>query len=109
MVTFVLTNPVTVGDLGAQQTVRSVTLTGFKYNANPELAPLGAAELDLILTADSGFQHTVKYRDATATALWNTLVPATAPGKPFGDLVANGVFQKLIADGKLPAGTVTTS
>lgn len=109
MVTYTLTAPATIGTLGAQQTITSLQLTGLKLNLRPELAALGAAELEVTLTdPKSGAQEMQKYRDATVPAFWAAAQTSIA-NEAIGDAVARAVFAKLIADKKLPKGTLATS
>jgi hypothetical protein len=46
----------------------------------------------------TGAQESISYQDASVLAMWKTI----------GDTIAQAVFAKLIADGKLPAGTLAT-
>jgi hypothetical protein len=47
----------------------------------------------------SGWQYKVNYQDASVLNMWQMV----------GDNVAQALFTKLIADGKLPAGTLSTT
>jgi hypothetical protein len=98
--TFQLATPLTVGTVSKPITVSSLQITTVYYSTTPELAPLGTGELDITLTDPvSGWQETVSYQDASVLTLWQSI----------GDGVAQALFAKLIADGKLPAGTVSAT
>lgn len=109
MTTYTLTTPLTVGTLGSQSTVSSLQITVLEYSSTPALAPLGTAELSVTLTdPNSGWQERVLYQDASVFALWQS-AQSPAPGTQLGDILAAAVFAKLIADGKLPAGTISNT
>jgi hypothetical protein len=110
MTTFTLTTPVNVGTLTAPVNVSSLNITGVNFTTKPSLAPIGAGELDVVLTDPvSGWQETISYQDATVLAFLAQAATAPASGATLQDALAAAVFAKLVADGKLPAGTVTTS
>ena len=109
MVNFTLTPAVTVGSLSSQVTVSSLEITAVSWSSTPELAPLGAGDLEITLTDPvSRFQETIGYQDASVNAFVAAGVNPSA-GESLGDLVAAAIFAKLIADGKLPPGTVSNS
>jgi hypothetical protein len=96
MITFTLDTPITVGSLSSQVTVSTLQLTAVTYSSTPALAPLGTATLDLTLTDPvSGFQEVINYQDSSVLTLWGS----------FGDQIAEAVFAKLVADGRLAPGT----
>lgn len=98
--TFTLAQPATIGNLGNQVTVSSLQLTGITFSSTPEIAQLGTGELTILLTdPKSGYQEQITYRDSSALDLWLKI----------GDTVASAVFEKLIADAKIPTGTVQTT
>jgi hypothetical protein len=95
--TFTLAAPITVGTLANSVSISSLQLTNINLATTPDLAPLGTGTLTLTLTDPaSGAQETITYRDASVLDLWQTI----------GDEVSKAVFAKLIADAKLPAGTL---
>lgn len=97
MTTFTLTAPVTLGTLANPISISALRLTGINLSTTPELAQLGTGTLVLTLTdPKSGAQENISYQDASVMDLWQSI----------GDAVSAAVFAKLIADGKLPAGTV---
>lgn len=104
-----LTTPVTIGALASPLTVSSLQVTDVAIATKPSLAQIGTGTLAVTLTdPNSGAQETIIYQDATVLTLWAST--ATVPaGQSLGDTIASAVFNKLIADGKLPAGTVTYS
>ena len=109
MVTFALTTPVNVGTLTAPVVVSSLQVTGVWFSTTPELAPLGAAELEITLTAPaSGWQETITYQDSSVVDFFATPAPVPPAGATYEDIMAGAVFQKLMADGKLPPGTLST-
>ena len=74
-------------------------VTGINLTTTPELAQGGTGTLVLLLTdPKSGAQETIAYQDASVLTLWQAI----------GDAVSQAVFAKLIADGKLPAGTLSS-
>jgi hypothetical protein len=97
MVTYTLATPVNVGGLTDPVSVTSLVITGIKYSSTPPLAQLGASTLEVTLTDPiTGRQFVIAYQDATAGDVWGDV------GADF----ATAVFAKLLADGKIPAGTV---
>lgn len=104
---FTLVAPVNVGTLTAPINVASLKVTSVWFSTTPELAPLGAAELDITLTDPvSGWQETIKYQDASVLEFFAQRAPAPPEGATMEDVMAASVFNKLIADGKLPAGNI---
>jgi hypothetical protein len=109
MITFTLTAPVTLGSMSSPITVASLQLTSVAYSSTPPLAQIGTGTLSVTLTDPvSGYQETINYSDASALALWSAAAAVPA-GQSLGDTIAQAVFAKLIADGKLPAGTLSTA
>jgi hypothetical protein len=109
MTTFTLTTPVTVGDLNNPRTVTALAITSVWYTSTPDLALGGTGELDITLTeTTTGWQETITYRDSSMLDMWNAVVTAPA-GQTLGDTIAQAIFAKLIADSKLPAGTLSTT
>jgi hypothetical protein len=99
MVTYTLTTPITVGTMAQPVTISSLQLTTLAYTSTPALAQIGTGVLSVTLTdPTTGAQETVTYKDASVIAMWQTI----------GDTIAQAVFAKLIADAKLPAGTLAT-
>lgn len=110
MVTFKLTTPVNVGTLTAPISVSALAVTGVTFSTTPALAQVGTGELNVTLTDTlSGWQETVQYRDASVLAFFAQPAPAVPDGATMQDVMSQLVLSKLIADGKLPAGTVTTA
>jgi hypothetical protein len=98
--TYTLTTPISLGSITSPIRVTSLQLTTVNYSSTPALAPIGTGTLSLTLTDPaSGYQEQIDYQDADVLAMWASI----------GDTIANAVFAKLIADGKLPAGTVSTT
>jgi hypothetical protein len=110
MTTFTLTTTVNVGTLNNPVVVSSLTITALMYTTTPALAPLGTAELSVTVTDPvSGWQETISYQDASVLAFFGQLAPTTLPaGTTLDDVMCQVTFAKLIADGKLPPGTVAT-
>ena len=110
MVTFTLNAPVNVGTLTNPVNVSSLRVTGVVFSTTPALAQVGAGELAVTLTdPESGWQETVKYSDSSVIAFFGQAAPTPPAGATYQDVMASAVLTKLIADGKLPAGTVTTA
>ena len=100
--TFTLTTPLTVASSlgGASITVTSLQITSLWYTSTPGVAPLGTGELEITLTDPAtGWQETISYQDVSDLTLWQAI----------GDNMAQALFTKLIADGKLPDGTVSAT
>jgi hypothetical protein len=103
---FTLAAPSNVGTIGSPVTVAALAITGVSYTSTPKMAPIGTGQLVITLTeTTNGWQETIRYADATVISFLAQVVNSA----PFSDAVAQAVFTKLITDGKLPAGTVTTS
>ena len=108
MVIFTLATPVNVGTLTAPINVSSLAITAIYFSTTPAIAPLGTAELSITLTDPaSGWQETVSYLDASVPTFFTQPAPTPDPGATMEDVMAATVFSKLIADGKLPAGSLT--
>ena len=110
MVTYTLTTPVNVGTLTQPVAVSSLKVTGVGFSTTPALAPLGTAELSITLTDPvSGWQEMIDYKDASVLTFFAQVAPTPPTGATYEDVMAAAVLTKLIADGKLPAGTLTTT
>ena len=108
MTTYTLTTPVTVGSLTSPITLSQLQITGITYSSTPPLAPIGSGLLAITLTDPvSGWQEAINYLDATVPPMWTQSI--TVAEEELGDVIAGVVFAKLMADGKLPAGTVSVS
>jgi hypothetical protein len=105
--TFTLTTPVTVGDLSNPRTVTALAITSIWFTVTPDLAQIGTGELDITLTEPTnGWQETISYRDASVLAFFAQIAPPPPAGATVEDVMCSLLFAKLIADGKLPAGTL---
>lgn len=110
MVTYTLTTPVNVGTLTTPVNVSALKVTGIIFSTTPALAPIGTGELTITLTDPvSGWQETITYKDASVPAFFAQTAPAPPANSTVEDVMSQLIFAKLVADGKLPAGTVTTS
>jgi len=108
MVTCTFATPMNVGSITKPLSVSSVIVTEVSFSSTPQLAPIGTGELDVTLTDPvSGWQEEISYQDASVIDLWNS-TPTIAAGTKWGDMIAQTIFAKLIADGNLPASTVAT-
>jgi hypothetical protein len=107
---FTLTTPANVGTLGSPVVVSALAVTSVFFTSTPAMAPLGTGQLNVTLTeTTSGWQETIRYQDATVIAFFGQAAPTPAAGATYQDVMSAAVFSKLIADGKLPPGTVTTT
>jgi hypothetical protein len=108
MKTYTFTTPLQIATgLSTSLTIKSVQVTAMNYNQTPNLAQLGTGLLDITLTdPDTGWQETISYRDASVLTFWQSAV-TPVQGDTFEDLAAIALFDKLVADNKLPAGTVS--
>ncbi len=96
---YTLTMPVTVGELTNPITINQLELASVSLNFEPERSSKGTAILSIVLVhRASGYKVNVVYSDATALAFWMSL--------DAGASVTRALFQKLAADGKLPAGAL---
>lgn len=108
MTVFTLTTPIQVGSLGSSVTVAALKITAVWLTSTPKMAPLGTGQLYVTLTeTTNGWQETIQYQDATVISFLGDPAVAPAAGAAFRDVLAAAIFTKLIADGKLPAGTVS--
>src|SRR5579863_8977971 len=108
--TYTLTTPTNVGTLTTPVNVSSLRITGVVFTTTPALAPIGTGELTVTLTDPvSGWQETIAYQDASVLTFFSQTAPTPAAGATMQDIMSQALFTKLVADGKLPAGTVTTS
>jgi hypothetical protein len=109
MVTYTFTTAQTVGELGAQKTITHVRLASVYYSNTPDAAPTGSEELEVRLKdPDSGYLFQTNYLDATVATFWAAATTLASTGT-LGDTVAAAIFAKLVADSKLPAGTLTVA
>lgn len=97
---YTLTNPVTVGDLSNPITVDKLEVASFSMNFEPTLSDNGTAVLSVVLVhRASGYTMNIVYRDASALSFWQN----------HSATLETDIFAKLVADSKLPAGTVNTT
>ena len=98
---YVLNPPVVIGNPfgGKILTINSLELASILLDFSPCLADEGKATLTLILLDPvSGYNVNLYYQqDPTALDFWNTISTD----------ITQRVFQKLIADGKLPPGALS--
>jgi hypothetical protein len=98
---------VVAGGIGKTIAVASLQVTGVVFTTTPALAPAGTGKLTITLTDPvSGYQEVITYSDSSVLAFWATLATAPSSGDTLSDTLAKAVFAKLIADAKLPAGTL---
>ena len=105
---FTLTTPLTVGSLGNSVTVAALKVSAIWLTSTPKMAPIGTGQLYVTLTeTTNGWQETIQYQDATVLSFLGAAAVAPAAGATFADQLGAAIFTKLIADGKLPTGTVS--
>lgn len=110
MLTFVLTTPANAGSIIKPVTVSSLAVTGAVLNTTPPLAQIGTAQLEVTLTDTvSGWQETISYMDSSVPTFFAQAAPTPPSGTSLQDIMSELLFNKMIADGKLPAGTLTWS
>lgn len=86
-------------------TVASLQVSGITVTTTPALAPIGTGLLTITLKDPvSGWLETIQYQDSSVLDFWTTASPG---GSTFADVVAIAALNKLVADGKLPAGTIS--
>jgi len=109
MKTYTFATPLQItSGLGGSTTLKSVQVTAMTYNQTPALAQIGTGELDITLTdPDTGWQETISYRDASVLTFWQTEITAAQDGTTLQDAASEILIAKLVADGKLPAGTLS--
>jgi hypothetical protein len=107
---YTLTTPVTLGGLGSPVTVAALAITSVWFTTTPALAQIGTGELDITLTeTTNGWQEVVNYRNASVLTFFAQVAPAPPAGATVEDVMCGLLFTKLIADGKLPPGTITNT
>lgn len=105
-----LTTPANVGTLTAPINVTSLVVTSIQFSTAPGLAPIGTGELIVTLTdMTSGWQETIRYLDASVLSFFAQLAPTPQTGSTVEDIISSLVLQKLVADKKLPSGTISTT
>ena len=97
---YTLNSPITVGDINSSITVSSLKLVSISVNFEDEYTKNDIAVLSICLCDPvSGYPLNVVYQDASALSMAQTIEAQTGAE----------LFQKLIADDKLPAGTLSES
>lgn len=93
-----LAEPVKVGDLNHSVQVSQLQLSSISINFEPAHRKNGQAVLSVILhDTKTGYPVNVVYQDAHSLAL----------AQAIEERVGEEILQKLISDGKLPAGKLT--
>jgi hypothetical protein len=104
---FTLATPMQVG-LTDDRIVRALVISSIWFSNTPQLGAAGTGELEITLTeTTNGYQTTITYGDASVIEFFNQAAPAA--GATVQDVMSGLLFNKLIADGKLPPGTLTTT
>jgi hypothetical protein len=94
---FALATPLTIGDLQHQITIDKLEIASVSLNFEPMYSDKGVAVLSVVLVhRPSGHKVNIVYEDASALTFWQTHEAG----------LATAIFEKLIADGKLPAGSL---
>lgn len=97
---YTLTTPITVGDFSNSITIKSLKLTSISLNFEDAYSKQGTAILSICLVdPDTGYPVNVVYQDPSALTTAQTI-----EGQ-----IGEELFQKMIADSKLPPGTLTTT
>src|SRR5690242_17959659 len=95
---YTLETPIMVGDLTSSIKVSSLKLVSVSVNYEDVYTKGGTAVLSICLVdPDSGYPVNVVYQDASALEMAQTIEAQ----------IGAELFQKLIADRKLPAGTLS--
>lgn len=92
--TYTLATPVTVGDFLNPVVVDKLQLYSISLTAGDAKPTLSV----VLIHVASGYQINLVYTDATVMTFWNAINA--------GNALTRAAFQKLVADGKLPAGTL---
>ena len=96
---YTLTTPITVGDMQHQTTISSLKLVSVSLNFEDYYTEQGHAVLSICLAeATNGYPVNVMYQDASALTM----------AKIIEDQIGQEIFDKLVADSRLPAGNVST-
>jgi hypothetical protein len=100
---FKLAKPFIVGDIHNQHEIDELELASISFNFEPAYADKGHANMSVVLVhRKSDYKANVVYReDASALELWKLLNARHG--------LAEQIIDKLIADGKLPAGEKLTT
>jgi hypothetical protein len=94
-----LTSPVNVGDLAQSIQVSELKLVSISLNYTDVYTKANEAILSVCMIEPStGYPVNVVYQDASALSMARTIEAQ----------IGAEIFQKLAADGKLPAGTLST-
>jgi hypothetical protein len=110
MTTFTLATPVNVGPLTTPVNVSSLQVTGVLFSTTPALASIGTGKLTVTLTDPvSGWQETIDYLDASVLDSFSQTAPTPPAGATMNDIMSQAIFAKLIADKKLPDGSISTT
>lgn len=96
--TFKLTQPITIGDITNSIVVDQLDLHSISLAFDPQ-APVLSAVLE---HKASGWKHVVTYVDPTVVQFW-----ANGTQVAHFDAIVAGLVQKLVTDGKLPAGRLS--
>jgi len=92
-----LSTPVSVGDLTQRIEVDELEIESLSLIFDPQRPVLSI----VLLHRPSGWQHNVVYRDSSAVEFWARVYEAEF------DFLHKAVLQKIIADKKLPEGTIS--
>jgi hypothetical protein len=94
-----LAMPMTVGDLANRISIDQLELVSISLNFEPfytgQATPIAILSIVLLHRA-SGWKETITYQDGSALAFWTAHAP----------VLEAAILAKLMADAKLPAGTV---
>lgn len=97
---YTLTDPVKVGDLQQSIPVSSLQLVSISINYEPAHADQGTAILSInLIDPVSKYPVNIVYQDASALAMARLIESQIGPE----------ILLKLANDGKLPAGTISTT
>ncbi len=108
MITFTLATPFQVGTMTKPVTVSALQVTGMNFTKTPALAQLGTGLLAITLTDPvSGWQEQITYQDATIPTIFQFAIASADVGVTVEDTIAKMLLAKLVADSKLPAGTIS--
>lgn len=95
---YTLNPPITVGDFANSITVNSLKLVSISINYEDVYTKNGTAILSICLAdPTTGYPMNIVYQDASALQMAQTIEAQ----------IGAELFQKLIADSKLPAGTLS--
>jgi len=94
-----LAQPITVGTIYNQITVKEMEIASVSFNFEPELKKRGKAILSVVLVDPAtGWKHNIVIRDATALNVWQAVDK--------NNNISRRLLTQILGEGRLPAGEI---